>query len=62
MRCLWVTAELQDSRLRGLSFQMGTAKFLGIGVYPLEMTSQEANCPDVQQWPTDTEDMAAWLR
>ena len=27
LRCLWATAELQDNRLRGLSFQMG--KFFG---------------------------------
>ena len=28
LRCLWATAELQDSRLRGLSFQMGNFCFL----------------------------------
>ena len=28
LRCLWATAELQDSRLRGTSFQMGDFKFL----------------------------------
>ena len=27
-RCLWATAELQDSRLRGPSFQLGNQKFL----------------------------------
>ena len=28
LRCLWATAELQDSRLRGPSFQFGNNKFL----------------------------------
>ena len=28
LRCLWATAELQDSRLRGPSFQMGNFQFL----------------------------------
>ena len=27
-RCLWATAELQDTRLRGPSFQMGNFQFL----------------------------------
>ena len=54
---------LDPGGLLRVSILLPAVYLVGIGRdYPIEMTSQEANCPDVQQWPTDTKDMPAWLR